>query len=344
MAAMKVLVPDAHLADLDVERAVTGEAVDYVVFDALHASEIPDDAWRSCDAVLVWHRMRLGADVVDKLDRCRFVVRVGVGFDNVDVAAFSRRGIPVANVPNYGTTEVADHAMAMMLSLLRGLDTYQARLRADLTSGFFAEGVPVVRRIRGGVFGAVGMGRIGTAIARRVRGFDMDVVYYDPFLPEGHELGLGLRRVDSLPELLAAADVVSLHTPLNADTRHLMGAAEFAAMTPGAVFINVARGGLVDWSALEASLRSGHLAAAGLDVLPKEPPGDDPPPLLAAWQRDEDWLRGRMIVTPHAAFFSAAGYEDMRRFSAEILLDQLMGKRLRNNVNPDWANYARPAA
>ena len=342
--AAKVLVPDAHLADLDMERAVTGTAMEYLVFDALHASEIPDEAWAGCDAILIWHRMKLTADVVDKLARCRFIVRVGVGFDNVDVAACTRRGIPVANVPNYGTTEVADHAMAMMLSLLRGLDTYQARLRADLAGGFFAENVPVVHRIRGGVFGAIGMGRIGTAVARRVRGFDMDVVYYDPFLPEGHELGLGVGRVNSLPELLAVADVVSLHTPLNADTRHLMGAAEFAAMKPGGVFINVARGGLVDWSALEAALRSGHLAAAGLDVLPKEPPGDDPPPLLAAWQRDEQWLRGRMIVTPHAAFFSEAGYADMRRFSAEILLDYLTGKRLRNNVNPDWLNNVqRPA-
>jgi lactate dehydrogenase-like 2-hydroxyacid dehydrogenase len=336
----KVLVPDAHLPDLDMERDVTGDAVEYVVYDALDAAEIPEQAWHDCDAVLIWHRMRLTRDVVGKLEKCRFIVRVGVGFDNVDVDACARRGIPVANVPNYGTTEVADHALALMLSLLRGLDSYQARLRADLVGGFVAEDVPVVRRIRGGVFGAIGMGRIGTAVARRARAFDMQPVYYDPFLPEGHELGLGFRRVNSLPELLAAADVVGLHVPLNASTRGMMGAAQFEHMKPGSILINVARGGLVDLSALEAALRSGRLAAAGLDVLPTEPPGAEPPALLRAWQADEAWLRGRLIVTPHAAFYSEAGYRDMRRLSAEILRDFLAGIRVRNVVNPDWALHA----
>ncbi len=339
MTALKVLVPDAHLRDLDIERSVSGDRLDYLVYDETEAAAIPDEVWRSCDAVLVWHRMKLTADVVAKLDRCRLIVRVGVGFDNVDGAACRERGIPLSNVPNYGTTEVADHALAMLLYLTRGLGTYERRLRTDLASGFLAEDAPVVRRIRGATFGAIGMGRIGTAIARRAAGFDMKVIYVDPFLPEGHELGIGIERVRTQEELLRRADIISLHVPLSAPTRNLIDAAALARMKPGSILINVARGGLVDVDALHSALKSGHLAAAALDVFPTEPPVPAPP-LLQAWRDEEPWITGRLVISPHAAFYSEAGYTDMRTFSAEILLDFLFDGRLRNNVNPGWDKQA----
>ncbi|MFA6968034.1 C-terminal binding protein [Bosea sp. (in: a-proteobacteria)] len=335
MPPLKILVPDAHLRDLDIERAISGDKLDYIVFDETDPTAIPDEIWRTCDGVLVWHRMKLTADVVAKLDKCRLIVRVGVGHDNVDSAACRRRGIPVSNVPNYGTTEVADHALAMLLYLTRGLGTYEKRLKADLVTGFLAEDAPVVRRIRGGTFGAIGMGRIGTAIALRAAAFDMKVIYVDPYVPEGHELGLGIERVRSQAELLARSDVVSLHVPLSDSTRNIIGAPELAQMKPGSILINVARGGLVDVDALHDALKSGHLAAAGLDVLPKEPPVPAPA-LVEAWRRDEPWLAGRFVLSPHAAFYSEAGYLDMRTFSAEILLEFLFHGRLRNNVNPGW--------
>jgi len=335
MQPLKILVPDAHMRDLDVELGVSGDRLDYLVFDETDAAAIPDAVWRSCDAILVWHRMRITPEVVAKLDKCRLIVRVGVGFDNVDGPACQARGIPVSNVPNYGTTEVADHALAMLLFLTRGLGTYETRLKADLATGFVAEDVPVVRRIRGSIFGAIGMGRIGTAIARRAAAFDMKVIYFDPYLPEGHELGLGIERVNTLADLLGRSDVVSLHVPLSERTRNIIGRPELAAMKPGGILINVARGGLVDVDAVHDALKSGHLAAAGLDVLPKEPPVPAPA-LIAAWQAEEAWLAGRLVVTPHAAFYSKAGYLDMRTFSAEILLDFLFEGRLRNNVNPGW--------
>lgn len=327
----KVVVPDAHQRDLEIEKSVTGAQVDYLIHDETDPAAIPDAEWRECDAVLVWHRMRISADVVAKLDRCKLIVRVGVGFDNVDTAACRARGITVSNVPNYGTTEVADHAIALMLYLVRGIGSYERRLKADPVAGFVAEDVPVVRRIRGTTFGAVGMGRIGTAVVRRAAALDMTPVYYDPYLPEGHDLGAGVERVQSLPDLLARADVVSLHTPLNAQTRGMVDDAFLAAMKPGAILINIARGGLVDLDAVERALRSGRLDAAGLDVLPKEPPTPIPP-LIEAWRRDEPWLAGRFVVTPHAAFYSEAGYVDMRTFSAQILIDRLVHNKIRNDV------------
>ena len=335
MSTFRVLIPDAHLDDQDIEKAISGDRLEFVVCRERDPAAIPEAEWRSCDAIMIWHKMKLGADVVEKLDSCRIIVRVGVGFDNVDVSACSRRGIPVSNVPNYGTTEVADHCLGLLLYLVRGLGTYEGQLRTDLTRGFVAEGAPVVRRIRGATFGAIGMGRIGTAVARRASGFDMKVIYYDPYLPEGHELGLGYERVQSKEELLRRADIVSLHIPLGEATRNYISRAELDAVKPGAILLNIARGGLVDIDAVYDALRSGRLAAAGLDVLPKEPPSPDAP-LLKAWLAKEDWLAGRLLITPHAAFYSEAGYVDTRTFSTEIILDYLFHGRLRNNVNFGW--------
>ena len=327
-----ILAPDIDAPSFDIERGVTGDAFRYHVFDEVDPGSIPAGLWESCDGILVWHRMQITADVVARMRRCRHIVRVGVGFDNVDTAACRAAGIAVSNVPNYGTTEVADHGMALLLGLVRGIVPYQDRLRADLVGGFDATGMPMVRRLRGATFGAVGMGRIGTALARRARAFDMDIVYFDPLAPSGHELGLGFRRVADLETLLAQSDIVSLHAPLNAGTQGMMGAPEFARMKPGSLLINIARGRLVQLDALHDALRSGHLAGAGLDVLQQEPPAT-PHPLLAAWQAREAWLDGRLLVTPHAAYYSAASYFDMRSFSAETLRLSLVENHVRDRVN-----------
>lgn len=331
-----VLVPDVQYSDLDIERSVTGEDVVYHVYHETDPARIPMELWANCDAVLVWHRMRIDAPVVERLGKCRLIVRVGVGFDNVDTQACSAKGIPVSNVPNYGTTEVADHALALLLNLVRGISVYQEKMQHDPVAGFQAEGAPVVRRIRGGTFGAVGLGRIGNAVARRARAFDQHVIFYDPYLSEGSDLAFGLERVRSLGELLERSDVVSLHTPLNVETRLMIDADALSRMKSNSILINIARGGLVDLEALYDALHENKLAAAGLDVIQEEPPVSRWR-LLEAWQRREPWLDGRLSLTPHAAFYSRAGYQDMRTFSAQVLKAWLVDGSLRNNVNPDWA-------
>lgn len=339
MQVFKILVPDAHLRDLAIESAVSGDRFEYLIYDETDPAGIPEQHWRECDGILVWHRMRIAPATIAILDNCKLIVRVGVGFDNVDVDACRKAGIAVSNVPNYGTTEVADHAIAMLLYLTRGLGTYEKRLKADPVKGFVAEGAPVVRRLRGLTFGAIGLGRIGTAIARRAAAFDMKIAYYDPYLPEGHELGIGFERKQSLEELIAASDIVSLHVPLSAETRAMINDSLLAQFRDNSIFINIARGGLVDIDALYRALQSGKLGAAGLDVLPIEPPSPCPA-LVEAWRNDEEWLAGRFIVSPHAAFYSEAGYVDMRTFSAEIMMDFLLRNKVRNNVNPGWEQHS----
>ena len=330
---MLVLMPDALFEDdAEIEREVLGDLADVVLHHELVADHIPGEHWRVADALIVYYGVPVDRQLIERLDSCRVLVRAGVGYDHIDIAACGARGIPVCNVPDYGTTEVADHAIALMLGLARGLVSYHARLLADPHAGWHWSGAPLVRRLRGGTFGIVGLGRIGTAASRRARALDMEVCFYDPFLPDGTELAHGYRRVDSLEALLTASDVVSLHCPLTPDNRNMIDAAALSAIKPGAFLINTARGGLVDLGALEAALRDGQLGGAGLDVLPEEPP-DPEHPLIEAFRRREPGLDGRLLLTPHVAWFSAAGRADLRRKSAETVRDFLLTGRLRNCVN-----------
>ncbi len=261
---------------------------------------------------------------------CRVAVRAGVGFDTLDLAGWAARGVPACNVPDYGTTEVADHAIALMLALTRGTACYDDMLRRD--GSWTYASAPLVRRLRGAAFGVLGLGRIGLAAANRAAAFGMRVVFLDPYLPSGTELAVGFARVHSLAELMQASDVLSIHVPLTDQTRGLIGRAALEAARPGLILINTARGPIVDLDALATGLKGGRIGGAGLDVLPREP-GDLDHPLLEAWRAGEDWLRGRLTISPHAAFFSPSAEEDLRRKAIEVVLAYLMQGRLTNCVN-----------
>ena len=292
---------------------------------------LSDELCRSVDAVVSYSPTRkLGRDP-EAFERCRIVVRSGVGFDTLDLEGFGRQGVPVCNVPDYGTTEVADHALALTLALARGTATYDEALRHRVDGWDFGV-APLIRRLRGATFGIVGLGRIGLAAARRAAGFDMRVVFYDPHLTNGVELSTGTERVHSLAALMATSDIVSIHAPLSEETRGMIDAAALAAAKPGLILINTARGPIVDLDALAAALRSGTVAGAGLDVLPREP-ADPAHPLIAAWRAREAWLDGRLVLTPHAAFYSPDAMVDLRRKSIEVVVAYLSEGRLTNCVN-----------
>jgi lactate dehydrogenase-like 2-hydroxyacid dehydrogenase len=330
----RILIIDPQFADdPDIERGVAGPDVTFEIVRP-GDQDVPEEALRRADAVLNCRsRHRLPARLIAQMDHAQVIAQAGVGFNHIDIEAAAARGIPVCNTPDYGTREVADHAIALMLSLVRGVAAYDARLRRrdDAWSTLQLQ-LPPVRRLAGLVFGIVGMGRIGTAAALRARAFGLEVAFHDPHLPPGQELALGFRRYDTLEALLSASDIVSLHCPLTPETTNLIDDRSLAALKPGAILINTARGGVVDLDAVERSLRSGRLCAAALDVLPREPL-DRTHPLLAAWSRGEDWLEGRLILTPHAAFYTPESLADMRRLSMLAIVGFLGEGRLRACVN-----------
>lgn len=326
-----ILFPDGRTADLSTEREVVGP--DVVLLNPRKTSfdAIALEAWETCDAVVV-ARVPIDAKAVSHLERARIVVRHGVGYDNVDIEACGAAGIPVCNVPDYGTTDVADTAIAMMLTFARGTAALDAALRADLKGGWTHAHNVTARRLRGACFGVIGLGRIGIAAALRARAFGMEVAFYDPLLPNGAELSFGFTRAGTLAELLGLADVVSIHAPLTDETRTMIDASAVAAMKPGAYLINTARGPICDTTALLEGLKSGKLAAVGLDVLPKEP-AMLTDPLVAAWHANEPWIWGRVLLNPHAGFYSPDSFVDLARKAAETAYYYLRDGKLANCVN-----------
>lgn len=284
---------------------------------------------RDADAIMTW-RTKIDAAAIDQLEKCKIIMRFGVGYDIVDAEAARRKGIAVANVPDYCTNEVADHTLALMLSLTRGLLAYADSVKTDLESWEWSAAGKLFR-MTGKTLGIIGLGRIGTAVALRGKAFGLDVAFYDPYARDGMERALGLRRLE-LDDLLAQADFLTLHTPLTDETRGMVNADFFSKLKHGAFLVNTSRGGVLDANALELALRKGRVAAAALDVMPTEPPDPDMA-LIKAWRAGEDWLKHRLIVTPHSAFYSEEGEVDMRVKATATVKEVLDGLPPRNVVN-----------
>jgi lactate dehydrogenase-like 2-hydroxyacid dehydrogenase len=336
-----VLLPDALFQDdASIEQAILQSVARIEMFKAEALGSVPESLWRACDAVMLWHVLPMSGRILDVMENCKVIVRAGVGYDQIDIVACGERGIAVCNVPDYGTSEVADHALALTLALTRGIVTYHNAVVRDPVRHWDVPLSPLIPRLRGLTFAILGMGRIGTAAARRAAGFGFRIVFYDPYLPDGAELGLGYERVKSVAELAAQADVLSLHAPHTEETNKIIGREALAAMKPTAVLINTARGALVDLDALTLALQEERLAGAGLDVLPEEPPVSGHA-LLEAVRNQASWTVGRVVITPHAAWYSKSSYVDMRSKAAHTILDVLQGKPARNCVNRRFLRGSR---
>jgi phosphoglycerate dehydrogenase-like enzyme len=252
----------------------------------------------------------------------RFVVRHGIGYNTLDIPAATRHGVMAANTPDAPTESTAEQAVGLLLAVAKLIVKSHLMMR---------ENRPWGRRdllgteVRDRTLGVVGYGRIGRRVADICAlGLRMPTLVFDPFLPEGAPLPEGITAVDSLDALLPRADFLTLHTPLNVETRHLIGARELALMRPGSFLINVSRGPVVDEAALIAALQSGHLAGAGLDVFDPEPPAPDNPLLHM----------DNVVVTPHVASHTDMGYWRMSTGCVDQVLQVLAGERPTFLINP----------
>jgi phosphoglycerate dehydrogenase-like enzyme len=271
------------------------------------------------DALIISHDPMFDAAMLSKLHRVRVIIRNGVGYDNVDIRSAAENGIAVCNVPDYGTEEVADHALALILALIRQIKP----LMADVaTGGWNARLTAQSRRIRGQVLGILGCGRIGTALALRAKALGFRLLFFDPYVVTGYEKAIGIERAGSLEELLSIVDVLSVHAPLTQETRGLLRAKQFGMMKTTALLVNTARGAIVKHRDLVEALKQQQIAGAALDVLENEPAGAE---ALTHFPN--------CIVTPHAAFFSQESWIELRTQSALIVRDILLHNRYRNVVN-----------
>lgn len=326
----KVLVTDFITEPLDVERTVLGDIAEVVALEAQSEAELRTQV-KDADALMVYHFVSVRQPTIQNLENCRLIVRCGAGYDNIDHAFARTRNIPVANVPDYGTEDVADAAIGLALSIARGTHLYNHRCQRGTESWIYTIASPL-HRVRGRKFGIIGIGRIGTATALRAKALGCDVAFYDPLVPDGHDKAIGVRRADTLEELLSQSSIVSCHCPLTPQTRHIINPKSIELMPRGSILVNTARGAVVDPLAVLKGLETGILAGAAIDVLEQEPPSDDHP-LVKAWRDPNHPAFERLILTPHAAFYSEEGLLDMRRKGSENCRRALLGTPLRNVVN-----------
>jgi phosphoglycerate dehydrogenase-like enzyme len=326
----RIYITDFITEEFSVEEKILGDLADVIGLAAKQESEL-EGRIEDAACIMMYHSLPVRAATIARLKDCKVIVRCGVGVDNVDRDAARARGIPVCNVPDYGTEDVADMAIAMMLSLMRGTHLLNSRLRSQQGAWSYLQAKPL-HRVRGRTFGVIGMGRIGTAASHRAMALGMDVVFYDPYVPDGWERSHGVRRAETLEELLRQSDVVSLHCPATKETTGMIRAEQIALMPRGSFLINTARGPILDPAAVPSAIRSGQLAGAGIDVLPVEPPKEDDP-LIAAWRDPSDPCHDRVILTPHSAFYSEEGLMDMRTKASQTCRKAMLGQPLRNVVN-----------
>jgi D-3-phosphoglycerate dehydrogenase / 2-oxoglutarate reductase len=284
----------------------------------LHQVKTEDDVIavaHDADGILLQYALITGR-VLDALPRCRVAVRYGVGVDTVDLAAATDRGVVIANIPDYCMEEVSEHALALALDLWRGTTLYDRAIRGGTWSAGMKK---PMTRLAGKVAGVIGVGRIGSRFARKVAGIGMTVLGYDPYLASWPP---AVRSV-SLEQLLREADIVSLHLPLNAETRHLINERTLSLMKPTALLVNTARGGIVDTDALLRALKDSRIGGAALDTLEQEPVPPDSPLLSLP----------NVLLAPHAGWYSDQSIVDLKRKTAEAALAVLRGQRPYSVVN-----------
>lgn len=314
-SALKLVVTDQAFGNTRHEQAAaTAAGASFAEFHCRNEDEALE-AVRGAHAVLN-NFAPMTRKVMAAMAPGAVVVRYGVGVDNVDLAAARDLGVRVCNVPDYGVDEVADHAAAMTLALARKLGSYDGGIRAgEWKIGAMVDGL---RSLRDTTVGLIGLGRIARAYAARMAVFGCRIAGFDPFIPDEQIRAAGITPLPR-DEVIASANVLSLHVPLTPETRHLIDAEAIARMPKGAILINCSRGGLVDEDALAAALVSGHLSGAGLDVFEKEPLPTDSPLRQAP----------HVIMSPHAAFYSDASVDALQRLASEEALRGLRGEPLR---------------
>ena len=313
-----VVIAYPGFGDIEIEREILSAAGLEIEHVGNLDTEEAREAARQCDALMVTIQP-VRAELIQSLERCRLICRVGTGLDAIEIAAATKRGIWVTYAPDYSIDEVSTHAIALVLAQARGLPGLLGATRQGIWN---SESGGILYRLSNQTLGVVGCGRIGQATAAKGRGLGLEVLVYDPYVDAAAMEELGVQVVD-LETVLRKADYISLHSPLTEDTSHLINAKTLALMKPTAYLVNAARGGLVDEDALLAAVQSGQIAGAALDVLAVEPVAADHPFL------EEE----RILLTPHVGWYSEESKVDVRVQGAEEVVRVLGGERPRAPVN-----------
>lgn len=301
----------------------------YIESEILHEA-ISDTLHEDIEVLLIWDEVVSKVDI-NNLPKLKAIIRIGAGFDNVDLVYARQKNINVCNVPDYGVDEVSDTAIAMIMNIARGITRYDYFSHASNNS-WEEKAIESIKRTSEYKLGVLGAGRIGSSVLLKANALKFDTTFYDPYLPSGQEKVLNSKRVDELDDFLSEVDILSLNCLLNDDTKGLIDEEFIHKMKPGSSLVNTARGGIIkDLDVIYHALKSGHISNVAFDVLSLEPPQDCL--LINAWRNKEFWLDGRVIINPHKAYFSQTAYFEMRQKAALNAKRVLEGKIPINIVN-----------
>jgi len=302
---------DSYIRDAGIEMSVLADIADVEVIKVPSAAHLKGRV-ENLEAAISWHLVPLPDNVLAHFHKCKHIVRAAVGFDNIDVEYASANGIRVYTVPDYGTEEVADHAMSLILALIRKLSQSNMATSKGCWDWRALGDIPRIRGLRVGI---IGFGRIGTAVAKRAQVFGMDVGFFDPYVADGTDKSHGVSRYENLHDLLKMVDVVSIHTPLNSTTLHMIGKREMALMKNDVVLVNTARGGIVVEQDLVEAVKNNAIGYVGCDVLENEP-------AIPEALSNSD----KVILTPHSAFYSNQSLLELRHKAAMSIRKLLQGE------------------
>ena len=321
MSEQKVVFIDSIFPDLSIERRILESAGAVLVDGQCRTLEDVISVTREAVAMVTTAFKPVGEELFSACPSLKLIVRTGIGVDTIDLPAATRHGIQVCNVPEYCLQEVSDHTGALLLSLARKIPLANERMKAGQFS-YYAYLKPVVR-LQGRTVGFLCFGRIGRLVARKLSGFDVRMIFCDPYVSQE---GVETARKASLEETLRESDYLCIHAPETPETRHLLNERTLSLMKPTAFVVNTARGGIIDTEALVEMLRSGRLAGAGLDVLENE----------TAITADHPLCRmENVILTPHAAWYSENSIVDLRLKVAQEVARFIRDEPLASLVNPE---------
>ncbi|MFD2330566.1 C-terminal binding protein [Cohnella sp. GCM10020058] len=318
MRSPVVAVTDHPFSDLAQERGLLEPLGFQFRVGQCKTEEDVIELCRDADAILT-NLAPLTANTVARLERCRIIVRYGIGTDNVDLAAATERGLPVANVPDYGVQEVADHTMGLLLSAVRKIPAVSARVKAGIWE---IRPLPPIMGLQDKTLGLAGFGNIARAVAQRAQSFNMRVIAFDPYISEAEFAKRNVRKA-TWERLLEESDILSIHLPLNAHTANMLNADALAVMKSTAYVLNTSRGGVIDTEALADALSRGQIGGAALDVLDREPLPPDHP-LLSLDQ---------CLITSHCAWYSEDSIRRLQHGAAAEVARLFSGEKPRNIVN-----------
>ncbi len=329
---MKILITDVIKDKGSIEKKILGKKHTVRICDAKKNNDLSDKILSEADAILFYDLINFDQKLISKLKKCKALIRVGVGLDNVDLKFAKDSGIPVCNVPDYGVDEVADYAMGSILFTNRNFLFY---FNKTLEKKWIRE--TLCLRLEGRTLGIIGLGRIGSALAVRAKAFKMNVIFYDPYIESGREKVLNIKRVLSLKDIAKQSDFVSLHCPLSEETENIIDKNFFKITKKNPVIINSARGKNIDLNDLRDALKNNVIKAAVLDVLPQEPilRGNK---LLNDYLNKASYLKNRLVITPHSAFYSDKSIIEIRKKGALEAKRILEGHKPLNCVNNFYEN------